>query len=147
MKHALRTTLRPVFLRRRYRRAGAVLVVTLVSLLVVAMILGSMFQGVVRAHRQLHRERDLRQTELLLQAGCDRATTLLFADNAYRGETWNLPADELVGSGVGRVTIETSRDDRQNAWSIKVLAEYPFGGQTSIRRSRTFQFPYPTRRP
>jgi hypothetical protein len=109
------------------------------------MILGSMFRGIVRAHRQLHSERDLRQTELLLQAGCDRAAALLAASDSYRGETWNLPANVIVGTADGRVTIETSRDEKQNAWNINVLAEYPYGGNTSIRRSRTFQLPYSTR--
>src|SRR5262245_54780769 len=137
---------RLVVLRSRYGREGAVLVVTLVSLLVVAIILGNMFRGVVRAHRQLHRERDLRQTELLLQAGCDRAVASLVANDAYRGETWNLPADAIVGTAAGRVTIMPSREEGQNAWSVSVLAEYPHGSDTSIRRSRTFQLPYSTRR-
>jgi type II secretory pathway component PulK len=146
MNPRLHTHRKSLILRSRHGRDGAVLVVTLVSLLVVAMILGSMFQGIVRAHRQLHRERDLRQTELLLQAGRDRAAALLAANDAYRGETWNLPADAIVGAAEGRVTIETSRDEKQNTWNINVLAEYPRGSDTSIRRSRTFQLPYSTRR-
>ena len=130
-------------LRRRSRRPrrGSVLVAALVCMLVVMMILGIMFQGVVRAHRQLHRERDLRQTELLLQAGCDRAAFQLSNANDYHGETWNLPADMVVGTGRGRVTIETIPSDSRPAWEVKVVAEYPQGGDTSIRRSRTFQLP------
>jgi len=110
-------------------------------MLVVMMILGIMFQGVVRAHRQLHRERDLRQTELLLQAGCDRAAIQLSNAEDYHGETWNLPANMIVGAGRGRVTIETTRNGSQPVWEVKVVAEYPQGSETSIRRSRTFQLP------
>jgi hypothetical protein len=127
-------------------RRGAVLVAALVCMLVVMMILGSMFQGVVRAHRQLHRERDLRQTELLLQAGCDRAAVQLLNTDDYHGETWNLPPDMVVGTGRGRVTIETTRTGSQPAWEVKVVAEYPQGSDTSIRRSRTFQLPIQVQR-
>jgi hypothetical protein len=105
-----------------------------------------MFQGVVRAHRQLHRERDLRQTELLLQAGCDRAAVQLLNTDDYHGETWNLPPDMVVGTGRGRVTIETTRTGSQPAWEVKVVAEYPQGSDTSIRRSRTFQLPIQVQR-
>ena len=120
---------------------GSVLVAALVCMLVVMMVLGIMFQGVVRAHRQLHRERDLRQTELLLQAGCDRAAVQLSNAEDYHGETWNLPADMIVGAGRGRVTIETTRTVSQLVWEVKVVAEYPQDSETSIRRSRTFQLP------
>jgi Tfp pilus assembly protein PilX len=141
----MRTNRKPVLppLRRHGRRPrrGSVLVAALVCMLVVMMILGSMFQGVVRAHRQLHRERDLRQTELLLQAGCDRAAFQLSNADEYHGETWNLPADMVVGAGRGRVTIETTRSGSEPVWEIKVVAEYPQGSETSIRRSRTFQLP------
>jgi hypothetical protein len=125
----------------RLSRRGSVLVAALVCMLVVMMILGIMFQGVVRAHRQLHRERDLRQTELLLQAGCDRAAFQLSNADDYHGETWNLPADMVVGAGRGRVTIETIRSGSPPVWEVKVVAEYPQGSETSIRRSRTFQLP------
>jgi hypothetical protein len=141
----MRTNRKPSLPRLRHRgrrpRRGSVLVATLVCMLVVMMILGIMFQGAVRAHRQLYRERDLRQTELLLQAGCDRAAFQLSNAEDYHGETWNLPADMVVGAGRGRVTIETTRSGSQPTWDVKVVAEYPQGSDTSIRRSRTFQLP------
>lgn len=120
-------------------RCGAVLVATLVCLLVVMGMLGTMLQGTLRAHRQLRRERDLRQTELLLQAGGDRAVYRLANEPNYRGETWNLPADAIADKGEGRIIIEISPADGQSARKAKVVAEYPLGGETSIRRSRTFQ--------
>jgi hypothetical protein len=50
--------------RRNHRhRRGAVLVVALVCLLVMMTILSQMLFGSMRARRQLHPERDLRQTE------------------------------------------------------------------------------------
>jgi hypothetical protein len=122
-------------------RRGTVLVAVLVCLLVVMGILANMLKGTLRAHRQLHRERDLRQTELLLQAGSDRAAFQLASDPKYSGETWNLPADTFVDKGEGRVTIQISPVEGQAARRVYLMAEYPFGGELSIRRSRTFQLP------
>ena len=120
-------------------RHGTVLVAALVCLLVVMGILGAMLQGTLRAHRQLHRERDLRQAELLLQAASDRARYRLSNEPDYRGETWDLPADAIADKGAGRVTIEISPPDGQSVQKTQLVAEYPLGGETSIRRSRTFQ--------
>jgi hypothetical protein len=103
-------------------------------------ILGSMLKGTLLAHRQLHSERDLRQTDLLLQAGSDRARYRLASETNYRGETWSLPANAIADNGHGRVTIEISPADGQAARTAQVVAEYPLGGETSIRRSHTFQF-------
>src|SRR2546423_6395914 len=89
-------------------RQGAVLVAALVCLLVVMAMLGAMLKGTLLAQRQLHRERDLRQTELLLQAGSDRAAYRLASDANYRGETWNLPANVIADNGEARITIEAS---------------------------------------
>ncbi len=121
------------------RRQGTVLVVALVCLLVVMGLLGAMLQGALRAHRKLHTERDLRQTELLLQAGCDRAAYQLTRETNYKGEIWNLPAAEVTGKGDGRVTIEILSDEAQATRRARVMAEYPLGGETSIRRTRTFR--------
>src|SRR6476660_7953602 len=88
------------------KRSGVVIIAALVCLLVVMAILGTMLRGTLRNFRQMRSERDLRQTELLLQAGGDRAVNRLANDTNYRGETWSLPSDAIAGSGEGRVTIE-----------------------------------------
>jgi hypothetical protein len=124
-------------------RRGAVLVVALVCLLVVMAMLGAMLLRAVRAHRQLHRERDLRQTELLLQAGTERAALRFARDPNYRGETWELPAASIANNGSGRVKIEISADAAQNSKTAKIIAEYPLGDEWSIRRSRTLQIQPP----
>lgn len=123
---------------REYPRQGAVLVVALVCLLIVMTLLGSMLQGTLRVRRQLHAERDLRQTELLLQAGADRAAYRLATAADYRGETWMLPAEAIVGRGEGQVTIAASRNATDQPWQLHVVAEYPLGSESSIRRSHTY---------
>jgi hypothetical protein len=123
------------------KRRGTVLIAALVCLLVMMSILGQMLLGTLRARRQLQPERDLRQTELLLQAGADRAAYRLAKQADYRGETWRLPAASIVGAGDGEVTIAATRDSDQRPWHVHIVAEYPRGGVSTIRRSRTFLVP------
>ena len=137
-----RTLINRAFARTRSnKRSGAVIIAALVCLLVVMAILGTMLRGTLRNYRYMRSERDLRQTELLLQAGSDRAANRLANDANYRGETWSLPSDAIAGSGDGRVTIEITPATDKAAGNAKVLAEYPLGGETSIRRSVVFQIP------
>jgi len=132
---------RRIALARSNERSGAVIIAALVCLLVVMAILGTMLRGTLRNYRYMRSERDLRQTELLLQGGSDRAVNRLANDANYRGETWSLPSDAIAGGGDGRVTIEITPATDKAAGNAKVLAEYPLGGETSIRRSVVFQIP------
>lgn len=122
---------------RPSQRRGTVLIVALVCLLIVMALVGSLLQGTLRARRQLHAERDRRQTELLLQAGIERAAFRLAKEADYRGETWALPAESLLGTGEGQVTIKAARDAEDDPFEVNVVAEYPVGSVLSIRRSRT----------
>jgi type II secretory pathway component PulK len=123
------------------KRSGVAIIAALVCLLVVMAILGAMLRGTLRNYREMRSERDLRQAELLLQAAHNRVLQRIKNDTEYHGETWNLPADEIAGTGDGRVTIEITPATRQAAGNAKVMAEYPLGGETSIRRSLVFQIP------
>jgi hypothetical protein len=126
------------FQRRQHQRSGSIVIVALVCLVVVMGLAASMIQGAMRDRRHMRTLRDLRQTELLVEAGVDRAAFRLADDADYRGETWDVPAEEIVGRGAGRVVIEASRDGDDKPWQVRVAAEYPLGGETSIRRTRTF---------
>ena len=128
-------------LRRSHRRSGMVLIVALVCLLILTSIIGTMLQTSLRSRRQLHSQRDLVQCELLLQAGLNRAAFRLSGESDYEGETWNVPAEALVGSGGGQVTIEATRESDDEPWKVRVAAEYPIGSERSIRRSRTTTIP------
>jgi hypothetical protein len=114
------------------------IVAAMVCLLIVTSIVCGMLQGAVRARRQLHSERDRRQAEYLLEAGADRAASRLAADANFRGDTWILPADAIVGFADGRVTTEVSQDRDANTWALRVVAEYPIGRGLPIRRSHSF---------
>ena len=120
------------------RPSGSALVATLVCLVIVMALLGHMLVGALRMGRQMHVERDRRQCNLLLQAGLDRCAHRMAADEPYLGEVWDVPAAEIGGAAPGQVTIRVSSQD-EGPPQIYVLAEYPVGSETSIRRSRTFQ--------
>jgi type II secretory pathway component PulK len=122
----------------RKQPRGAVLVAALVCMLIVMALVGSMLERTLRARRQLLVERDLRQTQWLLQAGLDRAAFRLARESDYRGETWKLPAGQITGRGEGQVAIAASRVADGAPWQIKVVAEYPLGNELSIQRSHTF---------
>jgi hypothetical protein len=130
--------------RHRQARRGTVLVAALVCLLVMMTILGNMLLGSTRARRQLHPERDLRQTELLLVAGAERAAYRLATQPNYRGEIWSLPAESIVGDGAGEVAITATRNSDRAPWQVRVVAEYPHGSRLPIHRSRTFLVPSPS---
>jgi hypothetical protein len=128
------------------QRRGTALIAALVCLVVVMALLGNMLVGALRIGRQMRGERDRRQCELLLQAGLDRAALRASAAAPYAGEVWDVPSAEIGGTGDGQVTIHVSRQGDTpprspplEALSIRVLAEYPVGSDSSIRRSRTVQ--------
>jgi hypothetical protein len=106
-------------------------------------IIGTMLKAALTARRQLHTERDVRQTELLLQAGFDRAASKLATDSEFDGDAWELTADEIVGRGTARVTtkIEPADTSGNPVWQIHVVAQYPLGRDFSIQRSQTFAVP------
>ena len=143
MSNGIATILRPTFTRTRRRRNGLMIVAALVCLLVVTSIVCSMLKGTLRTRRELHAERDRRQTELLLEAGADRAVSRLANEPDFRGDTWELPATAIVGQGAGRVTTEVSTSTDNQSRQLRVVAEYALGRDLPIRRSRTFPIASP----
>ena len=133
--------------RARHRRGpvprrGTVLVAALVCLLVVMSILTGILQNSLRARRQLRAERDARQADLLLEAGLSRAQFQLARNAEYRGEVWDLPADQIVDRGEAAVTIQANpAEEPAVGWKLQIRAEYPRGNESSIRRSATILIP------
>jgi hypothetical protein len=131
--------MKPSFNRRRQQ--GSVLIAAIVCLAIIVAIICSMLVGALSATRQLRTERDLRQCELLLQAATERATHRLATERNYRGETWNVSAYKIIGAADGKATIEISSDRHATTQKLAIIAEYPAGSETSIRRSRIFSIP------
>ena len=131
----------------RGRRRAGVLIAALVCLGIVITIVGCMLVAAVQNGRQLHGERDRRQCELLLTYGLARAARPETAKHDYRGESWTVPAEQISGTAAGRISIEFLTDRTGQDRQLHVIAEYPLGGETSIRRSQTIIVPLtgPTR--
>lgn len=127
-------------------RRGALLIVALTCMVVVIAIIGLLFSSSLRTRRQLHSERDLRQVELLLDAGLRRAAAKLSADASYAGETWRIPADQLLQNGAAEVTIAAALADASadsGRTEVTVSARYPLNAPLTVQRTRTFII-YPT---
>lgn len=126
-------------------RQGALLIAALACMAVVIAIIGVLFSSSLRTRRQLHSERDLRQVELLVDAGLRRAVAKLSADESYDGETWRIPADQLLLNGAAEVAIsigsptdsEDSSEDGESV-DVTVAAHYPLNVVRTVQRTRTF---------
>lgn len=129
------------FSGRAIRRRGFAVLSTLVCLLIVVSIVGSMIQGAIRARRQMHVERDCRQSESLLSAGAARAVSRLASDPNFVGDVWQLPSEAIVSNGAGRVTCEISPPTGDGSRQLRVVAEYPIDRDFPVRRSQTFNIP------
>jgi hypothetical protein len=123
------------------RDRGAILVAALVALAILSAIFAQMLHTSLLAHRQLRLERDLRQTELLLAAGADRAAYRVAADPNYRGEIWQPKLDLPAGAADPQVAIQVTRDAADKPWRVRIVAEWSLGNQQSIQRSCSLPIP------
>ena len=123
------------------RRRGTILIVALLCLLVIMSLLGTMLLAALQSARQLHAERDLRQCELLLQAGVERALTQLAEQPDYKGQTYDLTAAEIINQGTGRITIAVTPATENTSAQLQIAAEYPAESEFAVRRSRTLSIP------
>ncbi|TVP99968.1 MAG: hypothetical protein EA381_08445 [Planctomycetaceae bacterium] len=127
----------------RHRRRGFFLIVTIACLAVTSVLMLTMTKESLAARRQGRVERQLRQTEFLLEAGVRRATRALLADPAYAGETWQ-PSDALPAWDNVQVEIGlTPSDPPESAPVVTVIATLGRGDSDASRTQRSFRFPVP----
>lgn len=105
---------RPIRTTPAYRRTGAVLIGVLVCLSIATAIAALTVRHSLDARRQGRVERQVRQTQYLLDAGIRRATERLRADESYVGETWE-PTAALPRFGAARVEIRVAAGDAEDA--------------------------------
>ena len=81
------------------------------------------------------------QAEWLAESGAARASARLQADNAYHGETWDVPASALGGRDEGRVTIVVEPlKDSPGSRRVRVEADYPRGDVDHYRARHSKHF-------
>lgn len=119
------------------RDAGAVAVVVLICLVLIAMIGGALLRtGLVQRRRIQGEERRL-QAQWLAESGLERAGARLAGSPSYRGETWQVPAADLGGPWSGTVTIAVEPvPARPGQRTVRVLADYPNGAGPRARQHK-----------
>ena len=121
------------------RRPATVLLCVLACLAIVTALVTSTTQMALQVRRSMRSQHQLRQVELLLEAGVDRAAQRLAIDPEYTGETWNLLPKTIPGVDEARVSINVSSDDV--TWPPEVTIVATLGSEDSIRVKRSHTFP------
>ena len=132
-------------LRQHDEQRGTILVCVLACLVIMSSLGAATVRGVLRDRREVRIEQQLRQTELLCEAGVARATRALHESSAYIGEQWtpNL-SESLWQDAVVRINVESSQDS--NARNIEVTASLGSNAHyvRPMQRSYTFTIETPT---
>ena len=101
---------------------GTLVICVLVCLLVASTMVTATTHSALRSRRSVRLEHQMRQTELLLDAGVLRAARQLHASDDYRGETWR-PANAITRFDNALVDIRvTKSDDDPSIRSVEVVA-------------------------
>ncbi len=128
-------------------RSGAILVCVIACLAVSTVLVALSIQSALRSRREVRLQLQLRQTELLCEAGVLRATQQLRDDEAYRGERWSPPiASEIYHSPNVLIEVARNKDDSSSEALIKVVAQLDshLDHVGPMQRSHQFTIPSPT---
>jgi hypothetical protein len=111
--------------------------------------MGAISLNALRVRRDMRLQLQMRQTELLLDAGILRAAKQLRNAEDYRGETWR-PSRDRVGFDSPLVQIQVRREPGSDRARIEVVAQLGSpvedlqqANLSSTRRSHSFSVPLP----
>ena len=121
-------------------RGGSVLVCVIVCMAVATAIVASVTRSALQNRRQARVEHQVRQAELLLEAGIHRAIAKLQTQAKFEGETWSLEADAIPRFGPAVVEIKATTGKRTNTRNVLVTASLKRGKLQTVRRSYEFVF-------
>jgi hypothetical protein len=117
-------------------RDGSVVVVVLVCLMALAMIGAASLRVALDERRVIRAEEGRLQAEWLMRSGLERAVFRLAEEDAYEGETWEIPADAAAGRATAVVRIVVAEDDTgRNRRRVSVRADLSSGSSQRVRRS------------
>jgi Tfp pilus assembly protein PilV len=123
--------------RHSDRRRGLVMFAVLVCLVLIAMISGVLLKVAAAQRETLRIEERRLQAEWLVESGLERAVARLSQSADYKGETWELSADDLGGPAPGLVKIEVKTIESQpTRRRVRVQADYPRGADRRARQSK-----------
>ena len=106
----------------RHARDGVLIICVMVCLLVVSSIIAAATHSALVHRRGMRLEHQMRQTDLLLDAGILRAAQQIAASDDYTGETWRLNEDN-IGYPSPLVEIEVTQRNNPGAREITVVAQ------------------------
>jgi Tfp pilus assembly protein PilV len=126
--------------RQRRSRRGLALIIALVILALLGVLGGIMVRGTLSQRVETSAGQRAAQASWLAESAAARARARLLADPSYRGETWEVPAEDLGGRLAGSVVIEVTPDDPDPARRrVRIQADYPaVEGPSRARKSRQF---------
>lgn len=107
------------------RRRGSALVFAMIALLVTSMIGASLLRSSFLSMQQVKREQWHVQANWLAEAGCRRAIHRLGNEPAYKGETWQISAEQLQSPFSGTVTISIASPEASSERTITAIADFP----------------------
>ena len=126
-----------------HQRSGSILICVLACLVIVTGLIMAISRQALEARRETKFRLQVRQTELLLDAGVVRAAKRSQQSPEYKGETWQ-PTDHRPSDAADRienavVTIQVNPSDSPDQRNIRVIAS--IGGAPSDEPipSRTVQ--------
>lgn len=125
----------------RLYRTGTVLICVLVCVFVTSALATLALQTALRERREILLLQQLRQTEMLLDAGVMRAAAQLHSNSEYEGEQWSpsLPVSRFEDSAV---EIRVTRKPEKDQFQVEVIARMGALGPnlTTTQRRHTFSF-------
>ncbi|MGI9472992.1 MAG: hypothetical protein ACR2NZ_15740 [Rubripirellula sp.] len=131
---------------KRSSRDGTLVICVLVCLLVASSMVIATTRSALQARRECRVQQQLRQTELLLDAGVRRAAGQLNNDADYQGEQWTLlPIADLTP--VIQITVNGDSESRSEIEVVASLGILDENGDlreaSRTRRSHRFRVPAP----
>lgn len=123
--------------RWKANERGAVLIMALVALAILAALGGTLLRWAAMEHKLLRSQEQASQARWLAEAGVERAAAQLARDSNYSGETWDVSASDLPSGEAVRVRIRvTPVEEEDGQHSIDVVVEYPLGWDSASRAHR-----------
>ncbi len=137
MSHATACALKAKTQAGRLHHKGVALIVVLVGLAVAAMIFLSVLKLIAVQRQSVELQARQIQAGWLAESAVQRACARLSAQANYRGETWNISAQDIGGRDGATIAIRVDdvpgKPDRR---TVHVEADYPDDPYQRARQSR-----------
>ena len=123
---------------RRSGPRGAVLLVAMVCVAITSIVFISLLRLAIAQEDAIQTDARQLQASWLAESAVDRAAARLRADDVYRGETWNPPAQLLSGPDDAAIEIKIETvPGRPELRRIDVRVDYPAQADFRSRQSKS----------